>query len=450
MSSQLPRVTRRRTLQVAAATAALPWVHIRTAGAAGKVSIGFWDHWVPAGNAAMQKQVDAWAAKNKVEVQADFISSSGGNKLLMTPAAETQAKTGHDVMTFFTWDAQNYASSLLPVDDVMARLVAKNGAVSETCTYLAKVKNHWVAVPTSSGGQTKPCCARISWFKKHGLDVQAMYPAKEEKNALQDAWTWENFLKYAEMAQQDGMTFGLGMGSGLNTDATDTHGAMFKAYGATLIDGEGNMQLKSPEMQQVLEYAQRLTKFYPADAVSFDDASNNRALISGKSALIFNPPSAWAVAKRDAPEVAADCWTFPAPSGPKGRFLPSLNFFWGIYNFSPNQAAAKDLIEYLMQPEQVEPRTIATEGYDIPPYAGLLGFKIWAEVQPPLGTVFNYPIRPWHNQRPSIAASEAAPEIAVQIYNRGIHNQLLARMRDGQTIPQVLAWAQEEMSGFTR
>jgi len=64
--------------------------------------------------------------------------------------------------------------------------------------------------------------------------------------------------------------------------------------------------------------------------------------------------------------------------------------------------------------------------------------------------VFNYPIRPWHNQRPSIAASEASPEIAVQIYNRGIHNQLLARRRDGQTIPQVLAWAKEEMGGFTR
>ena len=33
------------------------------------------------------------------------------------------------------------------------------------------------------------------------------------------------------------------------------------------------------------------------------DASNNRALISGKSALIMNPPSAWFVAKRDASDV---------------------------------------------------------------------------------------------------------------------------------------------------
>src|SRR5690349_14919984 len=92
-------VSRRGALRFGAA-AALPLVHIRTAGAAGKVSIGFWDHWVPGANAVMQKQVDAWAAKNKVEVLADFIASSG-NKLQITGAAEAQAKTGHDVMTFF-------------------------------------------------------------------------------------------------------------------------------------------------------------------------------------------------------------------------------------------------------------------------------------------------------------------------------------------------------------
>jgi ABC-type glycerol-3-phosphate transport system substrate-binding protein len=391
----------------------------------------------------MQKQVDAWAAKNKVEVTADFITSSGG-KLQMTPAAETQAKAGHDVMTFFTWDVHNYAESLASVDDVMGRLTASYGEVNSVCSYLAKVKGHWAAVPTSSGTQTKPPCARITWFKKNGLDLQAMYPAKDEKNALQDGWTWDAFLKYAELAKKDGMTFALGTGGGLNTDATDTHGALFAAYGATLIDSEGQSQLKSDAMRQVLEFAQRLVKFYPEDAVSYDDASNNRALISGKTALIFNPPSAWAVAKRDAPEVAADCWTFPAPSGPKGRFLPTLSFFWGTYDFSPNKTAGKELVEFLMQRDNVEARCIASDGYDLPPYAKLNDFKIWSEVGPPKGTVFNYPLRPASGQKPSLAASEATPEVAVQIYNRGVHNQMMARLRDGQTIPQVIAWAQDE------
>ncbi len=443
------KVSRRQALKLAAATAALPLVHIRTAGAAGKLNAGFWDHWVPGANDVMKKQIDVWAAKNKVEVTADFITTTGG-KLQLTPAAETQAKAGHDTMTFISWDIQNYADSMDPVDDQMGRLTAANGEVNSVCTYLAKVKGHWVAIPASNGTQTKPPCARISWFKKHGLDLQAMYPAKDGKNALQDAWTWDEFMKYAELAQKDNLTFGLGLGGGLNTDATDTHGALFKAFGATLIDEKGNIQLKSDAVMQVMEFAQKLVKFYPPDAVSYDDASNNRALISGKSALIFNPPSAWAVAKRDAPDVAADCWTFPAPSGPKGRFVPTQDYFWGVYKFSPNKSAGKDLLEYLMQRDNIEARDVAAQGYDLPPYAKLNDFKIWEEVGPPTGTVYNYPIRAASGQVPSLTASEASPDIAVQIYNRAIHNQMLARLKEGQKIPQILAWAQDELEGFAR
>jgi len=443
------RVTRRGALKLAAAATALPLVHVRTAGAAGKLAIGFWDHWVPGGNDVMQKQADAWADKNKVEVTADFITGNGG-KLSLTGAAETQAKTGHDAMTFYNWDVHNYAQGLEPIDDVMNRLIATNGEPNKTCSYLAKKKQGWVAVPTSSGTQTKPPCARISWFKKQGLDLQAMYPAKPGKTPQADSWTWEEFLKYAELAQKDGMTFGLGLGGNTNTDAIDMHGALFRSFGAALIDHEGTVQLDSDTVRQVLEFTTRLVKFYPDDAVSFDDASNNRALISGRSALICNPPSAWAVAKRDAPQVAADCWTFPTPKGPKGRFIPTASFFWGVYSFSPNKSAAKELIEYLMQPAQVEERCNKVDGYDLPPYAKLNDFKIWSEVEPPQGTVYNYPIRPWHEAEASLTASEAPPDIAVQIYNRAIHNQMMARIKQGQKIPQVIAWARDELAGFVR
>src|SRR3954464_15741049 len=109
-------VSRRSALKLAAATAALPLVHIRTAGAAGKVSIGFWDHWVPGGNDIMKKQVNTWADKNKVAVQADFITGNG-NKLSLTAAAEAQAKAGHDAMTFYNWDVHNHAGSLEPIDE---------------------------------------------------------------------------------------------------------------------------------------------------------------------------------------------------------------------------------------------------------------------------------------------------------------------------------------------
>ena len=88
----------------------------------------------------MQKQVNAWAEKNKVKVEVDFITGNG-SKLSLTGAAEAQAKTGHDMMTFYNWDVHNYGDALEPIDDVMARLISANGAVNETCSYLAKRQN---------------------------------------------------------------------------------------------------------------------------------------------------------------------------------------------------------------------------------------------------------------------------------------------------------------------
>ena len=81
--------TRRQVLTAAAATA-LPLVHIRSGRAAGKLALAFWDHWVPGANDVMQKQVNDWAAKNKVEASVDFITSTG-NKLQLTGVAEAQA-----------------------------------------------------------------------------------------------------------------------------------------------------------------------------------------------------------------------------------------------------------------------------------------------------------------------------------------------------------------------
>ncbi|MGA9868137.1 MAG: ABC transporter substrate-binding protein [Acetobacteraceae bacterium] len=441
-------LSRRDALKMGAAASALPLVHIRTAGAAGKLAFAFWDHWVPGGNDVMKKQVDAWATQNKVDVTADFITGNN-NKLLMTGVAEAQAKTGHDVMTFSNWDGFNVQDSFAPVDDVMERLTKQYGPVTKTAEYLAKATGKWLMVPTSTGTQTKPPCARISLMKKYGYDVQAMYPVKDDYTSGAKAWTYDEFLTAATAANKDGMAFALGIGGGTtNTDGIDQVGASFHAFGADLVDSAGNITLGSDQVTQCLEYWQKLLKVLPSGIDSYDDASNNRALISGKSALIFNPPSAWAVARRDAPKIAADCWTFSAPVGPKGRFVPTLTFFWGLYSFSKNQTAAKELIEYLLQREQIEARDNAVFGYDLPPFPSMQDFKIWETVEPPPGTVYNYPIRPWHHAEPSLTGSEAKPAIAVQIYQGAIHNNMLARIKHGDSIKQATAWAQDQLEGF--
>jgi hypothetical protein len=104
---------------------------VRGAFAAGKLSVGFWDHWVPNANSATETLIKQWAEKEKVEVQIDFITTQD-NKLLLTGAAESQAKSGHD-----------------------------NGKVNGTVEYLGKVGGKWLAVPATSAARSRDC-ARAS------------------------------------------------------------------------------------------------------------------------------------------------------------------------------------------------------------------------------------------------------------------------------------------------
>ena len=433
------------TAAASAVMIAAPFV--RGAYAAGEVSVFFWDHWVPAGNVEIKKQVAAWSEKNKVEVKADFITSQGSQNLL-TINAEAQARRGHDIITIGNWNVRDHADKLENVDDVVGRLVAKNGEANAVANYLGKVKGKWVAVPSSWGTQNKGPAARISLMKEFaGIDVVKMYPAEAvPETAEAKAWTTDAMLKAAEACFKAGKPFGIGLGT--SPDNVDTAGSLFASFGAELVDAKGAIQIKSAAVRQALEYCQKLVKFFPADAQSWDDSSNNRALISGNASFIYNPPSAWAVAVRDAPTVAADTWHFPTPAGPKGRFVPHSMNFWGIWQFAKNKSAAKDLIEFLMQPENVDARSTAVMGYDLPPYLNMSESKVWDKIGPPVGSVYNYPVRKQHNAVSHLAHMPAPAEIAVQIYNRGTLPTMLAKLKAGDSIDQVVAWGQTELEGF--
>ena len=442
------RLTRRNALQLGAAAAALPLVHIRTAGAAGKLTVGFWDHWVAPANDAMKKQVQAWADKNKVDVTVDFITSNG-SKIQITQAAEAQARTGHDFLPFYNWEVNTYADQLEPVDDVVKAVTGQYGQYGPIHEYLSKIKGHWRALPSSTGTLNLNCCGRISLLKQHaGIDVLAMYPAHKSDPSAAASWTYDTFLQAAEACQKAGFAFGLGLGQ--TGDSVNNTGIIYSAFGAELVNAKGEITVDSDAMNQLLDYARKLATFLPPDTVSYDDASNNRALISGQSALIMNPPSAWSVAKRDAPKVAEDCWTFPCPAGPKGRFNPYNYCFFGVWEFGTNKTAAKELAQYLQERPQVQERDTAANGYDLPPLISMSDFEIWSDVEPPKGTVYNYPMRPWHDAHENITAWPAPPDIAAQMYARAIHPAMLARVHSGQSNKEVIAWAKNELEGFIR
>ena len=444
------RFTRRKFLATTAAASAISVAppFIRGAHAAGKLSVGFWDHWVPKANDTLTALCNEWAAKEKVELTIDYIPSQG-QKNLLTIAAESQAKSGHDVLAFPTWWPADKAKELEPVDEIMSSLLARNGAVSPLIEYLGKVNGHWVAIPATPGSQIKGPCGRIDILKQHaGIDITKMYPAGAPPDqALSDAWTWDTFLAAAEKCHKAGFPFGIGLGQ--TADSVDSMGALFSSYGADIIDAKGNITVKTDAVKQVLEYMKKLVAFLPPDVPAWDDASNNKWLVSGKGALIMNPPSAWAVAKRDNPQVAEQLWTFPTPRGPKGRYQPYLPYFWGIWKFSKNKAAAKSLLLHISERGAVEKMVAASQGYDIPAFAKLNDFKTWADEGPPKGTLYHYPPKP--GQVLSVAGYPAPPKIAAQIYTQAILTKMVAKVTSGgEPIDKTIGWASSELEGFMR
>lgn len=445
------KFTRRRFLSTTAAASAVTLAppFIRSARAAGSLSVGFWDHWVPGANDTLTKICNEWAAKEKVDIKIDYITSQG-SKLQLTAVAEAQAKSGHDIIQLTSWDSAVQAKNLVPVDDIVTAAIKKNGNATAAVEYLGKIDGHWVAVPATNGSQIKGPCGRIDLLKKYaGLDVLKMYPGAGGKpdKAMQDAWTWDAFLAAAEKCHKGGNPFGLGLGQ--TTDSVDWVGALFHAYGAELADAKGNITVKSDAVKQVLEYMQKLVKVLPPDVFAWDDASNNKYLISGQGSLIMNPPSAWAVAKRDNLKVAEQCWTFPSPKGPKGRFEPGLSFYWGIWKWSKNVAAAKSLLAHLSERSSVEKLVAASGGYDIPGFSGLRDFKTWAEVGPPVGTVYNYP--PRGGQVVSIAGAPAPVGMANQIYTQATMTKMIAKCtQGGESVAKAIDWAASELEGFKR
>ncbi len=444
-------ITRRTALRTttlgAAAVLAAPYV--RGAYAAGKLTLGCWDHWVPGANNTLTKLCNEWGEKNKVELHIDYITSQG-EKDKLTAAAEAQAGTGHDIMSHRDWNIQIHQRVLEPLDDVIGVLIKQNGPISPVAEYLAKINGTWRGVPTAVGSQVKPCQSRFDLYQQHcGIDLRDMFPADQSAfdKAKQATWTWDLYLTCAEKLYRAGYPVGLPMGQ--TSDAVDWVGALFKSFGAVMVDEKDNIKINSAETRQAMEYLKKLMAVNPPEVYAWDDAGNNRWIISGKGSGIMNPPSSWAVAKRDNPAVAEKIWTHAMPTGPKGRFVGQLPQFYGVWSFSKNKQAAKDLLLHISERDSMRQLVAASIGYDLPSFKSMYDFDTWKTVEPPIGTVYNYP--PRGDEQTSIAAAPARSEVGAQIYNQAINTVMVSKFtQGGEKLDDVIKWAERELEGTLR
>ena len=302
-------------------------------------------------------------------------------------------------------------------------------------------------MPASVGSQIKGPCSRIDLMKQHaGIDVQAMYPAGAPPKA--DDWTLDAFLKAAEACHKAGYPFGIGLGQ--TDDNVDTAGAIFQSFGAELVDAKGNITVKTDAVRQALEYYKKLAQFLPPDAPAWDDASNNKWLVSGKGALIMNPPSAWAVAKRDAPKVAEQLLDARHAVGPEGplRAVPAV--LLGHLELRQEQAGGQEPARCTCRSRAaVEKMVEASGGYDLPSFEKLTDVQDLGRGRAAEGHALPLS-QPAQSPDPVGRGAPAPPKIAVQIYTQAIQTKMVVRFMQGEAMEKTLAWAEGEVEGFMR
>jgi ABC-type glycerol-3-phosphate transport system substrate-binding protein len=445
------RITRRRLVQTGSAAGALTLAapYVRRAYGAGQVTVMMWDHWVPGANDVLARLAREWGEANNVQVTVDFVTSLGDQNLV-TLAAESRARSGHDIVSMPTFQTAIHAQNLEPLDDLMEELIGQYGPLQVLGEYLGKIDGTWRSVPTSTGSQSYPMNSRIDYWRDIvGIDMTELFPAGERDQArIDEIWTYEKFLGYAEQLHAGGHPFGDPIGQ--TSDSQDWLGPLFFSHGSRAVDENGDIVIDSDETRAALEYMERLTRFMPPDVYAWDDAGNNRWLISGNGSAIHNPPSPWTVARRDAPEVAAQIWHHDVPAGPLGNsYRGSLPYFWGIWEFAANKSAAKDLLRHMMQKEQQAQLIEASLGYDMPLFEDFADNKVWVEAEPPPGSIYNYPLR--GNEELYIAGFPAPPQVAAQVYLQALFPNLVAKVtQEGLSHDDAIAWAEDELQGFLR
>jgi hypothetical protein len=167
-----------------------------------------------------------------------------------------------------------------------------------------------------------------------------MFPAGSRDAGLVENWDYAAFLEACKALHAAGHPFGNPISTA--ADAQDWLGPLFLAFGSELVSADGDITVDSDSTRAALDYLLELTRYMPEDVYAWDAASNNRWLLSGKGSAIINPPSAWAVAKRDQPDVAAQIWHHDLPRGSHGRYRAMLPLFWGVWSFSEEKSAAKE------------------------------------------------------------------------------------------------------------
>jgi len=328
----------------------------------GKLTMKLRAAFMPQGNEILKALVQDWGAKNNLPVEVDIVSMNDLQTIAAT-AAETGA--GPDIIEINQGSAHLFAEKLADVSDVCDDLGARYGGWYTAAQEACKVDGKWLSVPR--------------FFAPHAISYRT--DLFEKIGVTKPPQTWEELYEVGKALQEAGLApiaFPLGHAVG---DGNDFCYSVLWSHGASDVAADGKtVTIDSPETRAALEYIKKLASVMPPDVLSYDDASNNRAFLAGSISATNNASTIWGASRNQGTKVKigeeeknlhelTDHFVYPA--GPAGQVTYAEFMSSAVFSYSKNIEAAKALLTYLNEREQITPWANPNLGFVFPPLKGL-------------------------------------------------------------------------------
>jgi multiple sugar transport system substrate-binding protein len=421
----MKRTTRRQFLKASAGASAgmASWLALGRAPAyAQKRELTFlsWNHFVPAADDELRKQAEDFGKVANCTVRVDTIAHL---QLPAKVAAEAQSQSGHDMYRTASADPFLYENHLVDVGDVVDKLGKGGGGWYPFAAEANQTKAGWRAVP---------------WF---WISFPATYNQAHFKTAGFETppTTWADLLRMGKTLKKQGHPVGIAISH--CSDAHSTYWSVAWSMGAKILEADGKTPgIKSPQTEQVIEWYKELYKdAMEPEVLSWDDASNNRFILSGKGSWIHNPVSPYNAALANKQPIADDINHHTSPAGPAGRHSAPPILGLGVWKFSKNVELAKEFIQFLMKKDNYDKWIVAGNAFNHPPLKHMADHPIWARnpkfAMLPKEADYAHP-RGW----------PAKPNDAVQrIDNNYVMADMIAKAVNGMPSKRAMEWAEQQI-----